>query len=55
MPHIGEKQQQAGKKIDHSCDLCEPTKETTMRIKYKGFKIVPQERKGLNAVLNANK
>jgi hypothetical protein len=54
MPSIGEKQQEAGKKLNHSCNLCEPTGETAMRIKHKGFKIMPQVYKG-NAVLNANK
>ena len=54
MPTYGEKQQPAGKVIMHSCDLCEQPETTTMRIKPKGFKLVPPDYKG-NAVLNAQK
>jgi len=54
MPKYGEKQKSAGKGLAHTCELCEPVEATTMRVKSKGFKVVPPPYKG-NAVLNANK
>ena len=51
MPTYGENQKASGVELHDSIKL-DPTK--TMRVKPKGFKIVPQEYKG-NAVLNANK
>ena len=54
MPTYGEKQNLAGEEIIHSCPLCEQPESTTMRVKSRGFKIVPPEYKG-NAVLNAQR
>ena len=51
MPTYGETQKPAGVEVHNSPEI-NPTK--TMRIKPKGFKIVPQEYRG-NAALNANK
>ena len=51
MPAYGEKQQPAGVELHNSPEI-NPIKG--MRIKPKGFKIMPQEYKG-NAVLNANR